>query len=95
MVECLHPTPALGVAPREQLGLLKKWRGGKDRLGAPFGIRWEPDQFLSVVAIRQLSWDENFFYIGNGCGVVAESELDDEWQELKLKRDSVRKMFRL
>lgn len=95
MVELLHPTPALGISPREQIGLLRKWRGPKDRLGAPFGIRWEPDQFLSLVAIRQLSWDENFYYIGNGCGVVLESNLEDEWNELRLKRESVRKMFRL
>lgn len=95
MVEALHPTPALGVSPRNQIALLRKWRDPNSLLGAPFGVRWSDDNFLSVVAIRQLSWDEKFYYIGNGCGVVEESKFEDEWQELKLKRESVRKMFKL
>jgi menaquinone-specific isochorismate synthase len=95
LVELLHPTAALGVSPRDQLQLLRDWRDANDRLGAPFGVRWDAEHFLSVVAIRQVSWDENFYYIGNGCGIVAESNLEDEWQELKMKRESVRKMFRL
>jgi menaquinone-specific isochorismate synthase len=95
LVDLLHPTPALGISPRAQIELLRKWRDPKDILGAPFGVRWEKGAYLCVVAIRQLQWDEKFYYIGNGCGIVAESEFDDEWNELKIKRDSVRRMFKL
>jgi len=95
LVDLLHPTPALGISPRSQAELLRKWRDAKDILGAPFGVRWSASSYLCVVAIRQLQWDDKFFYIGNGCGIVAESEFEDEWYELKIKRDSVRRMFRL
>lgn len=95
LVAVLHPTPALGIAPRTQMDLLRQWRKPEETLGAPFGVRWKSSQFLCLVGIRQLQWDEEFFYIGNGCGVVAESQLDDEWHELKIKRDSVRKMFKI
>lgn len=95
LVRQLHPTPALGIFPRSQSELLKKWREPNDTLGAPFGILWSDTQFLSLVAIRHLRWDQNFYDVGNGCGVVAESDFEDEWHELKLKRESVKKVFKV
>lgn len=95
LVQQLHPTPALGISPRSEKDMLKKWREPNDTLGAPFGIRWSETQFLSLVAIRHLRWDKDFFYVGNGCGVVAESNFEDEWHELKLKRESVKRVFKI
>jgi menaquinone-specific isochorismate synthase len=95
LVKLLHPTPALGVFPRTQFSLLKDWREGSDFLGAPFGIRWSDINYICLVAIRNLRWDQTHYYIDNGCGVVEESQLDEEWRELKSKRESVKKVFKV
>lgn len=91
IIKKLHPTPALGTYPVE------KWMKYKTLLnierksfGAPVGY-CEPggmQQFL--VAIRNLMWNESKLFLGAGCGVVKESQLDKEWNELKLKRSSVK-----
>lgn len=95
MIEALHPTPALGIVPREQMPLLKKWRHQSDILGSPFGIRWSSTEYLCLVAIRKIQWNNTHYFIGNGCGIVEESQFSEEWQELRAKRDSVRKTFQL
>lgn len=95
LLEILHPTPALGIVPREQMELLKKWRDKSETLGAPFGIRWSENEYLCLVAIRKIQWNEAHYFIGSGCGVVEESEFEEEWQELRMKRESVRKTFQL
>lgn len=95
LIETLHPTPALGIVPREKMEFLKRWRDRSEILGAPFGIRWNDNEFLCLVAIRKIQWNETHYYIGSGCGVVEESDLEEEWQELRMKRESVRKTFQL
>lgn len=95
LVELMHPTPALGILPREQIALLKKWRESSEILGAPFGIRWSDTESLCLVAIRKIQWNETHYMIGSGCGIVEESDFEEEWQELRLKRESVRKTFQL
>ena len=95
MIEALHPTPALGIVPREHMEMLKKWRDQSDILGSPFGIRWSATEFLCLVAIRKIQWSSTHYFIGNGCGIVEESQFAEEWQELRAKRDSVRKTFQL
>ena len=95
LVRLLHPTPALGIAPRDQFPLLKEWREGATHLGAPFGLRVNAQNFLCLVSIRNLRWDSEFYYVENGCGIVEESHLDDEWRELKFKRESVKKVFKI
>jgi isochorismate synthase EntC len=95
LIEVLHPTPALGVVPRSQMSLLKRWRDQTEMLGAPFGIRWSESEYLALVAIRKIQWNKTHYFIGSGCGVVEESDFDEEWQELRLKRESVRRTFQL
>jgi menaquinone-specific isochorismate synthase len=93
-VRALHPTPALGVAPRS-LGL--EFMAGWDnsclrlRFGAPFGVQLPSGQQEVVVAIRNVQWQGGEIRLGSGCGVVPQSNLKREWQELAAKRDSVRK----
>lgn len=93
----LHPTPALGVAPRDQ-GY--KWmqqfpgQAGRRRFGAPFGF-FAAKEAVCVVAIRNLQWNNNESMIGSGCGLVADSEIEREWRELYQKRQSVRKILGL
>lgn len=98
LVHRLHPTPALGVAPRD-LGFveIRRWDSNADvrgRFGAPFGAVWDGNE-QCVVAIRNIQWKGDELLLGSGCGVIGESLLQREWRELALKRDSVRKMLAL
>ena len=98
LVRALHPTPALGVYPRERsefaLNHLNEgsWRG---RFGAPFGFSLNSKESLFVVAIRNFQWMEDRLYIGSGCGVVKQSNMNKEWRELFNKRQSVKQIFDL
>ncbi|MBO9668552.1 MAG: chorismate-binding protein [Bdellovibrio sp.] len=93
----LHPTPALGVAPRSA-GY--KWmhelpgQEGRRGYGAPFAFLGT-EEALCLVAIRNLQWNKNESMIGSGCGIVAASEFTREWRELFQKRLSVRKILGL
>lgn len=96
-VKTLHPTPALGVAPRE-FGF--KWmkalpgQEGRGGFGAPFAF-FKKDKALCLVAIRNLQWNKNTAMIGSGCGIVKGSEFEREWRELEQKRLSVKKILGL
>ncbi|WP_413576028.1 chorismate-binding protein [Bdellovibrio sp. HCB290] len=97
LVMQLHPTPALGVAPRSA-GY--KWmqqlpgQEGRRGFGGPIAFLGT-EEALCLVAIRNLQWDQNESMIGSGCGVVAASEFSREWRELFQKRLSVRKILGL
>ena len=93
----LHPTPALGVYPRNQDGVA--WlasldpAGERRRFGAPFGLRWPTGSGRAVVAIRNLQYREGQLEIWAGCGVVCESVYEDEWQEVLDKMQAVRALW--
>lgn len=95
LIQALHPTPALGVAPR-QAGY--HWmqalpgQEGRRRFGGPFAFI-SPSQAVCLVAIRNIQWNSQETLIGSGCGVVAASELQREWRELQQKRQSVKKIL--
>lgn len=92
LTQRLHPTPALGVYPK-QFG----WRWmqelpgqqGRSRYGAPFTIRFDERHVLSLVAIRNVQWKGDSLVLGSGCGVVKDSRLESEVNELVRKRQSV------
>lgn len=96
LMKALHPTPALGVSPRSHgFEEMHRWDDPSLRLryGAPFGIE-VPGKFAHcLVAIRNIQWQNDQIILGSGCGVVPASDVDREWAELKLKRDSVRRML--
>ncbi len=98
IVRALHPTPALGVSPREAI---HKWLPqlsvGEDRkrFGAPFGLRNEDGTGICLVAIRNVQWEKRQIQLGAGSGIVRESDFDREWSEQKLKRETVKKMMGL
>jgi menaquinone-specific isochorismate synthase len=93
----LHPTPALGVYPRGWIG--QAWlegldpRGERHRFGAPFGLRWPSGAGRAVVAIRNLQYHDGQLEIWAGCGVVAQSRYEDEWQEVLDKMQAVRALW--
>ena len=106
LVTALHPTPALGVSPRDpELTLLKEVHEicgegiARESWGAPFVVKNE-ERVEAVVAIRQLRWtfsdgDRIRVVVGSGCGVVPESDFEREWSELESKRKTVMRLFRL
>lgn len=91
----LHPTPALGPLPRNQttLPMLIDWRnrlGCPKQFGAPFGL-WDHGRFDAVVCIRGIWWDHSELMLPAGCGIIEPSRLVNEWRELRLKRDAVKR----
>jgi menaquinone-specific isochorismate synthase len=97
LITRLHPTPALGVLPRDSgnLRLLADCRrrlGTPRRFGAPFGVRLGK-AFHGVVGIRHICWRGDEVLLPSGCGFIAESDPAREWRELALKRESVKRMF--
>lgn len=93
----LHPTPALGPLPRthETMRLLLDWRtrlGCPDGFGAPFGV-WDHGRFEAVVAIRGVWWQGLQTTIPAGCGLIEASRLVNEWRELRLKREAVKRFL--
>lgn len=91
LVRRLHPTAALGGWPREPaLNWLKSqpFHLSRGRFGAPFGYQ-DRDAMFCVVAIRCLQWQGTMAELNAGCGVVQGSESEKEWNELRLKRQSV------
>lgn len=97
LIHSLHPTPALGPLPRtpETLALLAQWRDRLDapaEFGAPFGV-WHDGAFEAVVAIRGIWWLGRSLRLPAGCGVIEASRLVNEWRELRLKREAVRRFL--
>jgi len=93
----LHPTPALGPLPRtdETMAMLNGWRerlGCPKEFGAPFGV-WDQGNFEAVVAIRGLWWKGKEILLPAGCGMIEASRLVNEWRELRLKRESVKRFL--
>lgn len=92
LVDLLHPTPAVGIAPRGD------WRqttaavdgGPRGYFGAPFGLTLPGGQSRCIVAIRGVQWDRTTARCGAGCGLVPASELGRELAELRLKISATR-----
>ncbi len=99
MVRRLHPTASLGVSPRTEAG--ERWlreadRGVKRRtFGAPFGLELENHRALALIAIRNLQWQGDSVRVGSGAGLLAESFLEREFDELREKREQVKALFGL
>lgn len=94
LVCALHPTPALGTFPRDPgMKWLKRQNPVRGRFGAPFGIRFPDGRAFCLVAIRNVMWEKNRVQIGSGAGIIGLSDPDEEWEELSLKREAVKKMF--
>lgn len=97
MVRRLHPTAALGVWPRTEAG--ERWLREADRdvqrrgFGAPFGLEREGRYAIALVGIRNIEWSASSIRIGSGAGVIAESNVESEFEELRQKREQVKSLF--
>ncbi len=97
LLKRLHPTPALGPLPKTitTMNQLLDWRQRMQcppGFGAPFGL-WDHGRFDAVVAIRGLWWDGQQVRLPAGCGIIEASRLVNEWRELRLKREAVKKFL--
>lgn len=97
VARALHPTPALGAYPYVNG---KAWLKGYDRkiprgrFGAPAGYSCL-ESSRCYVAIRNVQWNKEQMRIGAGCGVIAESQLDNEWSEIELKLQMIKDVLKL
>jgi menaquinone-specific isochorismate synthase len=97
LLKRLHPTPALGPLPRtdQTLAKLFSWRallGCPEEFGAPFGL-WDNGRFDAIVAIRGIWWNGHQLRLPAGCGIIEASRLVNEWRELRLKREAVKRFL--
>ncbi len=95
LIKSLHPTPALGGSPRtEAMNWLVEYdkKIPRGRFGAPFAIK-KGNTETCLVAIRNMQWKESGASIMAGCGVVGESQIENEVRELHLKLYTIKKML--
>ena len=100
LIECLHPTPALGTLPRAGgMELLRKMQADsgqiRNRFGAPLGAIFPTGKMVCFVAIRNIEWGAQKSQIGAGCGLVSASQLEREWEEVLGKVRSTKKALGL
>ena len=99
VVRRLHPTAALGVSPRSDAG--ERWLREADRVmqrrsfGAPFGLERDDRFALALVGIRNVEWEGAALRIGSGAGLLTESVIEQEFEELRQKREQVKALFGL
>ena len=92
LVRLLHPTPAVGTAPRDAW---REWIPQLDpeprgHFAAPFGLALPGETSRCLVAIRHVQWDGENTRCGAGCGLVPGSNLARELAELHLKLAATR-----
>lgn len=92
LVARLHPTPAVGIAPRgDWRGLLETIDSApRGYFAAPFGLALPGGRSRCLVAIRGVQWDRETTRCGAGCGLVPGSDLARETAELRLKLSATR-----
>lgn len=95
VIQFLHPSSAVGVDPASQWRSLEDLSGQKQRdyYGAPLFFRLSPKESLAIVALRQVQWDNIGIRLAAGGGIVLESSLELEWDEVLAKIESVKKLF--
>lgn len=91
LVERLHPTPAVGGAPRE---LALELIAAEERLdrgwyAGPLGWLDRHDDGEFVVAIRSGVVEDDRVSLFSGCGIVADSDPDREWAESEMKLEAL------
>ena len=96
LLQALHPTPALGAYPK-QVGAawLRKYALAlpRSRYGAPVGVMLSPEQGVMYVAIRNIQWEKSTLTLTAGCGIVADSVLEQEKQEILVKMAAIQEIL--
>ncbi|MDH5401218.1 MAG: isochorismate synthase [Candidatus Heimdallarchaeota archaeon] len=82
----LHPTPAVGSLPMDQLELIKTLEiGSRGWYASPIGIIDEHLNGEFCVAIRSAVVNQQKLKLFAGAGIVRESKSKSEWDEINLK----------
>lgn len=97
LTNTLSPTAALGGYPKERsLAFLKSSHYSQKYpmrwFGSAFGLVSD-DYKHFVVSIRNVQWENQHLFIESGGGVVPESELLKEMEEIRLKRNTIRSHY--
>lgn len=97
IVKKMTPTAALGGYPtKDALKILKNSLYHKEVnecfFGGAFNFSYK-GFFLSLVAIRNIQWNQREAWIESGTGIVSDSKLNDEINEIKLKRKSIESLI--
>ncbi len=89
--ERLHPTPAVGGEPREQALAMIDEHEGYDRgwYASPIGWLGADGDGELCVALRCGIVDRTRATLFAGCGIVADSDPDLEWEESRIKLRAV------
>jgi isochorismate synthase EntC len=94
LIHQLHPTAALGAFPKVEGWNWLRSRAHPRRgwFGGPFGV-FGPGVVAPrvLVMIRNLQWDDKGLLLGAGCGVIRESRIEKEWDEILGKMRAVLK----
>lgn len=87
LLSVLHPTPALGGAPRRiALPYIQQAESfSRGWYAAPIGWFAPNGDGAFAVGIRSAVIDNDKALLYAGCGIVAESDPEKEWQETELK----------
>jgi isochorismate synthase EntC len=95
LLKSLHPTSAVGVFPNAKWRLLESLTGQKQRgfYGSPLLFRLGADHHLATVCLRLVQWNQKSTRFPVGGGIVKQSRLEDEWDEIQAKLESVKKLF--
>jgi isochorismate synthase len=91
LAERLHPTPAVGGEPREMALALLDEHEGFDRgwYAGPIGWLGADGDGELCVALRCGIVERTSATLFAGCGIVADSDPDQEWDESKIKLRAV------
>jgi len=87
LAERLHPTPAVGGEPRDiALGLIDEHEGfDRGWYAGPIGWLGADGDGELMVALRSGIVDHTRVTLFAGCGIVADSDPEREWEESRLK----------
>ncbi|MDO8715779.1 MAG: isochorismate synthase [Dehalococcoidales bacterium] len=86
IVQRLHPTPAVAGTPTERgLALINELEGDRGWYAAPVGWLGRNGEGDFAVAIRSALVDGDRAFLHAGCGIVAGSDPEREYQETELK----------
>ena len=92
LLDRLHPTPAVGGLPRSSA---LAWLGNHEKLdrgwyAGPIGWISQSGEGVFVVAIRSVLMARDSAAAFAGCGLIADSNPADEWEESQIKLQTVR-----
>lgn len=97
LASLLGPTAALGGYPQDKAQDFIKssnyFQKHSDRkFGGVVGIE-KGESAYALVAIRNIQWDKDTYWIESGGGVVKESKVENELAEIRRKRKVIRDIF--